>query len=141
MADIYEEMKRMQEEMALLFREFFHYEHSYSLEGIQGYRPPINVYYNDKNIVVILELAGVDKDSFVINVSEKLLVIKGERKDPFKEDPKNYYVVEIYFGRFEKRIHLPFLVEKNKVKTKFENGLVKITLQRKKKKEKIIPIK
>ena len=140
MADIYEEMKKMQEEMELLFREFSHFEHSYPLEEVQGYHPLMNVYYNDKKIIILLELAGVEKESLVINISGKLLIVKGERKDPFKESPGNYHTVEIYFGKFERWIHLPFSVESEGIKIKFDNGLAKITLQRKKKKERIIPI-
>ncbi len=140
MADIFDEIKKMQEEMEILFREMSHFEHSYALEENQIYHPPMNVYYNKKDVVVILELAGVDRDSLSVDISEKLLVVKGERKDPSRESSGNYYTLEIYFGKFERWIHLPFAVEKDGIQIEFDNGLIKITLQRKKKREKIIPI-
>jgi len=140
MADIFDEMKKIQEEMEILFREMSHFEHSYTLEENQVYHPPMNVYYNKKNIVVMLELAGVDRDALSVDVSEKLLIVKGERNDPFGKSSGNYYTLEIYFGRFERWVHLPFPVEKAGIRIEFDNGLIKITLQRKKKREKIIPI-
>jgi len=140
MADIFDDIKKMQEEMEALFRDLFHFKHPYALESPHSYGPLINVYYNDKNVVVILESAGVDKNSLTVDVSERLLTVRGERKDPFRKFSGNYYTVEINFGKFERWIHLPCPVEQDDIQMKIDNGLIKITLLRKKRQEKIIPI-
>ena len=141
MGDIFDEMKKIQEEMEVLFREVSRFEHTYTIQEIQGYYPPINVYYDKNKVIVLIEIPGVNKESLSFEISEKLLIAKGERLDPLKDAKGNYHILEIYFGKFERWVHFPFPVEKDNPKIEFKEGLVKLTLMRKKKKEKIIPIK
>ena len=140
MGDIFDEMKKIQEEMDALFKEVSKFEHTYSVQEIQGYYPPTNVFYDNDKVIILIELPGVKKDSLSFEISEKFLIVKGERPDPLKKAKGSYHIMEIYFGKFERWIHFPFPVEKEKAKIEFNDGIVRVTIKRKQKKERIIPI-
>ena len=54
---------------------------------------------------------------------------------------KNYYIVERSYGTFERAFKLPEYVETEKIKAKFENGVLKISLPKKEEeKKKVIDV-
>ncbi|MDK2857171.1 MAG: hypothetical protein PWQ29_345 [Verrucomicrobiota bacterium] len=92
--------------------------------------PLVNVWANENEAVVTAEIPGVDPKDIEINVLKNLLTIQGERK---ADDPGEDAVChrnERVTGRFSRTVRLPFGVENDKVKAKYEKGVLKVTLPR-----------
>jgi len=96
-------------------------------------------------IVLQFDLAGVDKKNIKLSIDDnKLLTIKGEKKEAKKVKSKDFVKKEIFYGEFQKSIQLPENIDESKLTTKFENGILTVTVPKtevKKPKAKLIPIK
>ena len=59
-----------------------------------------------------------------------MLSISGEKKQEVEEGEKgsDYHLVERKYGRFERSFTLPRSVDSDKVKAKFENGVLNVEL-------------
>ena len=98
-----------------------------------------------KEITIKFDLAGVNKENIKLSISDdKILTLQGEKKESKEEKSKDYVKKEIFYGSFQKAIQLPENIDESKLSTKFENGILTVTIPKteiKKPKAKIIPIK
>jgi HSP20 family protein len=87
--------------------------------------PSVEVVETDKDIRIAAELPGMDEKDVEVSVSDDILIIRGEKK---AEIDKERHFSERYYGRFERRIPLPFEVEDDHAEASFENGVLTVTL-------------
>jgi len=104
-----------------------------------------DVYEKDQSLVFETELPGVNKDEISVKIDDDQLVISGEVKRREEIDRENYFRIGRRYGRFQRSFPLPAdLVEKDKIKARFENGILIVTVPLKesiKKREKPIEVK
>jgi HSP20 family protein len=102
-------------------------EFSERLEGGR-FRPAVDVYETEKEIVVQVELAGVRREDVRVTVDGDLLRIRGARAPARDESIQRLHQVEIVAGPFERalRIGLPF--ESGSVRASIEDGLLRVRL-------------
>jgi HSP20 family protein len=109
-----------------------------------GY-PRMDISDSTKEIVIKFDLAGVNKENIKLSISnDKILTLKGEKKSSKEDKSKDYVKKEIFYGSFEKAIQLPENIDESKLTTKFENGILTVSIPKteiKKPKAKVIPIK
>jgi len=97
-------------------------------KGLSSFVPAMDVYENEKNIVVETTLAGIKPEDVDISIKEDILTVDGTRKSTSEIDEKNYYKKEVRTGSFHRSVALPSSVKVDKVKADFKNGLLTITL-------------
>ena len=88
----------------------------------------VDVYHNDKEIVVRSTVAGVKPDDLNIMVNNDLLTIRGKRETEANINPSDYLYRECYWGGFSRTIVLPEDVKADKIKATLKNGLLTIIL-------------
>lgn len=98
-----------------------------------------DVYEKDSQVVVEMNLPGVNPDSLDIIVEDNYVHITGNREETKEEEHKNYYYKEIQRGSFERTVRLPAPIKKEKTEASFEDGILTITLP--KLEEKITKVK
>lgn len=98
--------------------------------------PPTDVYETDDAIVVTVEIAGLQEEDFQISLSNRALTISGERRDPAEK--LAYLQMEIDYGHFMTQVHLPWSVEAEGIEAAYDQGFLKIRLD--KSRAKRIPI-
>ena len=107
--------------------------------------PRTDIQDTKDKIVLKFDLAGVDKKNIKLSIDDnKILTIKGEKKESKNEQAKDFVKKEIFYGAFQKSIQLPENIDESKLTTKFENGILTVTVPKteiKKPKAKLIPIK
>lgn len=102
-----------------------------------GFNPRVNIMENQDGISVLVELAGVNKEDVSISVNDdNLLTIKGERKQNIENQGRNFLRREIIFGEFSRSFLLPEYLDTEKIKAKFNDGVLEIMVL---KKEEIAP--
>ena len=109
-----------------------------------AWSPVTDVREDDDAIHVSVELPGMSNDDVSVSVEDGILSIAGEKKRETEEGgaESSYHLVERRYGRFERRFRLPRGANADKVKAKFENGLLNIDISKSEKaKKKLIPIK
>jgi HSP20 family molecular chaperone IbpA len=96
----------------------------------QSFRPNVDSYRLDDppQIVVIVELAGVDPADLRLEVGERTLLIAGERRRPVVDGSASYHQVEIEWGPFERRLQLAEDVRPDAAEADYERGVLTIRL-------------
>jgi HSP20 family protein len=87
-----------------------------------------DVYEDNGNVIVEMQMAGIDPDNVDINVEGDHLRVSGSREEEHETEDRNYYAKEIRRGSFERIIHLPVAVNPEQTKAEVTNGVLKITL-------------
>ena len=122
---IWQEMKRVQDEMDKLSREFSpRYAHA------QATYPAINIWADEESAIVTAEIPGISKDDLDINVTGDTLTLGGDRKPEGLPEGAKYHRQERRYGEFSRSIRLPYTVDVNKVKATFKNGILEVFLPR-----------
>ncbi len=96
-------------------------------EGELG-APAIDLFEDKDDIVIKAELPGMNKDDVEVNLSDRSLTIKGEKKKEEEIKEENYYRCERSYGSFVRSLELPKDVHFDKVKASFKNGVLEIRL-------------
>lgn len=125
--DPFEELRRMQREMDRLFDRVLGSEPIRG-EHVPAWMPAVESYTKDGEIVFRAELPGVDPKDLEVSVTDRELVIKGERKAEKGAKEENYLYCEIAYGSFERRFLLPEGAKTDDLKAKFVNGVLEITV-------------
>jgi HSP20 family protein len=97
--------------------------------------PNTDVYETPDALVVKLELAGIEKDDLEITLNDRLLLVRGHRKDPCRQHRCSFRQMEIDYGYFERRIVIPRSVDGGRVRAQFHNGFLHIELPKAQKSE------
>jgi len=93
-----------------------------------GWTPALDVYDEKDNFVVKAELPGLKKEDIEINVHNGVLTISGERKSETEKKEGQTFRSERYFGRFQRSVTLPALVNVSEVKASYKDGVLTIDL-------------
>lgn len=95
-----------------------------------AWRPPIEVYETDTDLVISAELAGLSEDQFEVIVDDAVLTIRGERALPPCDDRRSVHEMGIRYGEFVADIYLPFPVDHDAISATYDAGMLRITLPR-----------
>lgn len=119
-ADPMQEFSRLYRDMDRLFGEF---------EGGASF-PRVNVWSDENEALVSVELPGVDPKDVNLSVENNILTIQGERKaEPLGENDIQIRR-ERAAGRFSRSFRLPFELEAGNVVARYEHGVLNIRLPR-----------
>ena len=92
---------------------------------------PIDILENEKEILVITPIAGVDLDKTDIIVTNDVLTIRGERQtnlNSFSFKKRDYYVQECFWGRFSRSVILPANVDSQKIEANQKDHVLYIRI-------------
>lgn len=137
--DFFRPFRELQREIDRIFDDFFRV----GPREVSGrFIPDVDIYETENSLVIEMEAPGLKKEDIKITVEDGILVISGEKKIERDEKKKNYMVVERCFGKFERAFNLPDYVDSEKIKAKYEDGILTITIPKKEeKKKKTIDVK
>jgi HSP20 family protein len=104
--------------------------------------PVIDVLEGKDELVVKVEVPGIEPKEINLTLAEQVLTINGEKKYEKEEKDEKFYRMERAMGAFSRSVRLPIPVDINKVAAVFKNGLLTVTLPKSKEvKGTAIPIK
>ena len=92
------------------------------------YSPPIDVREADAEYYVLMDLPGVEKKDVDVNLSNGVLTVSGERKKLDSGKDKNHIFHETSYGSFSRSFELTSDIVEGKIKAKFNNGVLNITI-------------
>ena len=124
--DPIDELRSMQHEMDRVFDRFLSGE--LPREWKTMWTPSVESYTKDGKLIFRAELPGCDPKDLDVSISEREMVIKGERKQEKETKEENYAYREFNYGSFERHFMLPEGVKTEELKAKFTNGILEITI-------------
>lgn len=81
-----------------------------------------------RDLVVRIELPGMDKDDCHITLEGNVLILRGEKRFERETDESTYHVMERAYGSFERSIPLARNVDIEHAHASFKNGVLVIKL-------------
>ena len=104
--------------------------------------PSVDVSETDGEYQIKAEIPDVKKEDVKVTLEDGVLTIQGERKQEKEEKGKRYHRVERSYGSFVRSFTLPDLVDEEKVKAEFKDGVLNLQLPKSEKtKPKAIEVK
>ncbi len=129
----FSELESLRKEMERLIDEFFPTKGSYispvwrrSAEEVAV--PSVDMVDRGDEILVSMEMPGVEKDNIDVSIQEDTLTVKGTIKKETEEKEENYIKRERTYSSFERALRLPVKVNPEKIKAVLKNGILYIHL-------------
>ena len=89
---------------------------------------PVDVYETPNEIIVQTLIAGVLPEHLAINMTRDTLIIKGKREANKGIADESYVIRELYWGAFERTVHLPAEVEIDSAEAIERHGMLMIKM-------------
>jgi HSP20 family protein len=90
--------------------------------------PFVDLAEDENNLIIRVELPGMNPDEFEIVLDEDKLALRGETRQETLKGEANYHRVERRYGSFSRTIQLPCRVKQNDVKATYKKGILKIVM-------------
>jgi HSP20 family protein len=99
-------------------------------DRLQGdrWRPDVDVYETDSEVVVRAEIAGIASRDLRVSVDGQLLRISGVRQPAEGGQLRRLHQVEIASGPFERRVRIPVSFDRERVVAHLSDGFLTVTL-------------
>jgi HSP20 family protein len=120
----------LQREVERLFHDLVYRRHPASHFSEPRWSPAADLVVAKHSARVILELAGVPRESVKVRVRGNLLEVTGQRNPPQEPAGTHYHRAEIYFGDFRRLVELPWEADASKVEAVFRDGMLEVRLKR-----------
>jgi HSP20 family protein len=91
----------------------------------------VDISENENAYVLKAELPGVSREDINIDINNKMLTLKGEKKFEEKTEKENYVRVERSYGSFSRTFALSDKVDTENVKASYKDGVLEVTLPKK----------
>ena len=118
-----EEMERMRRRLGELMEEA-----ETGRDGEEMIEPLADVQETDGEIIVTMDLPGMDKEDVDIALSSDELSVVAQRKTETGMEEGSFHQQERSYRRFERTISLPTGVKADEAHAKLESGVLKINI-------------
>lgn len=98
--------------------------------GAQGVAPALDITESDEQYAVSVELPGVSKEDITVDVRERTLSIRGEKKAEREETKESARWSERAYGSFTRSFTLPSDANTERISASFKDGVLKLEIPR-----------
>lgn len=137
--NIFDEIRRMQEEMDRLFGNLFsgpNYPQLGPGRAVQaepGQQTPyrkalVDLQETDEEVIVTVELPGMKKEDIDLNVTSERVEIRAQAKEETTEEKEGYTAYGRWYAGFYRNVPLPADVKSEESKATYKNGVLEIIL-------------
>jgi len=95
----------------------------------QGPFPPINVFQQGEDLLAIIELPGIEKDSINVQAKENIIRISGKKATTYPEGV-SVHRRERMSGEFDRTLSLPVQLDPDHIKAEYRDGILALFLPR-----------
>jgi HSP20 family protein len=132
---------KIEAEINKIFGEFF--SQKKDLLGLdESWIPCVDISEKEDEVIVKVELPGVDQKDISILLHSNRIEIKGIKRERRSRSRIRYFRLEREFGTFRRIIFLPSAVDPDKSKALLKNGILTILLKKyRRRKEREVVVK
>jgi len=94
------------------------------------YIPTADMFARNGDMVVRIDLPGIDPKDIKVKFEEGELVVTGERKAEKEIKEEGYYRKEAAYGIFERHMTLPKGIKESEIKAEYDKGVLEISVPR-----------
>jgi HSP20 family protein len=119
-------LANMHDEMERVFESSFG-SNFRPLATLSRWTPAVDVYQDKDQFTVVAEVPGLKKEEIEISLHGDTLTLSGERKPQDKSTDQGFRT-ERFFGKFQRSLTLPAVVNAEKVKATYKDGILEVVL-------------
>lgn len=90
--------------------------------------PAVDIYETSTEIVLKADLPGLTQEQIEVNVEDRQLLIRGERRADTAVAPESYHRIERPTGSFRRVFNLPPSVDESGIRAEYRNGILTLSL-------------
>lgn len=88
----------------------------------------VDVYQTDNDIVIQAMIAGVRPEDLNVSITREMVTVEGKRQKASEVESDGYFMRELYWGSFARKILLPCEVEPDEAEAYEKNGLLTLRM-------------
>lgn len=92
------------------------------------WKPQMDIYETPNAIIILAEIAGVNKEDLDVELNSRAVKISGRRLGTAPGTHSTYRLAEIQYGSFERILYLPVPIDPENVGAVYANGFLEIRL-------------
>jgi HSP20 family protein len=109
---------------------------------VADWTPAVDISETEGEYLIKAEIPDVKKEDVKVTVEDGVLTIQGQRKQEKEEKGMKYHRIERSYGSFARTFSLPDVIEEDKAKAEFKDGVLSLHLPKSEKaKPKAIEVK
>ncbi len=95
--------------------------------AIRAFLPPTDLIVGDENVVVTMDVPGLNHESLEIELTGDILTIRGERTYPqLDQQNTQWYRIERGYGKFQRTLQVPKGLDPDSVTASLTDGVLTI---------------
>lgn len=94
----------------------------------KAWQPPTDIYETASDVVIKMEVAGMNEGSLQIAIEDDILTIRGRRADETRSNKIGYHHMGISYGEFASDIQVPGPIDQERVRAEYTAGFLTIWL-------------
>ena len=102
------------------------------------WKPPVDIYETAEEVIVLVEVAGMNKKDIAVTLDNNVLKISGVRPDYSPAAKNRIHQMEIDYGKFERMMKITIPIDTEKTSAYYKEGFLKITIPKKKQKQRVV---
>lgn len=95
---------------------------------VADWTPSVDISETDGEYQIKAEIPDVKKEDVKVTLEDGVLTIQGERKYEKEEKGKKFHRIERSYGSFVRTFSVPDVIEAEKVKAEFKDGVLNLHL-------------
>lgn len=107
---------------------FFNVDFPRTGNGWASKVPAANVKETENEFIIDLAVPGMKKKDFHIDIENGALCISSEKEEESEEKSEDYTRKEFSYSSFSRSFRLPESINEDKIKAKYEDGVLIVTL-------------
>ena len=129
--DPFREFGMLQDRMNRLFDDAGRGWRSDEPAATTSWSPSVDIFETEGEIVVKAEVPGMDRKDIALHLENNVLSLRGERKFEKETKDENYHRIERSYGNFSRSFSIPAIVDEEKIRADYKDGVLKIILPKK----------
>jgi HSP20 family protein len=93
-----------------------------------GWTPPVDLVEHDNELVLRVDLPGLDREDVQLTLENGMLTLRGRRERCEEERNDHYHAVERWSGPFSRTLTLPAEIDAEKISSIFNDGVLKVRI-------------
>jgi HSP20 family protein len=93
-----------------------------------AWQPAVDIFEGENEIVIKMELPEVRKEDVQVNLDDRTLTIRGERRLENEENRSGYHRIERFYGEFARSFTVPPNINREGLKASYKDGLLRVIL-------------
>lgn len=122
-------LENIERELLKSAEEMFQFANTRITFFQRQWRPQVDICEEEDGVLVLVEIAGVNKEDLHVEIQSRMLKISGKREFPDTEN-KKFLLAEIPHGYFERRIALPYPVHTETATATYNDGVLKVWVKK-----------